>query len=207
MCLVCFIDDTRYKEGVIMLVQNKKDSSEETRQKIRELILYISGKCGQDANFGMVKLNKIILFADVIAYLREGESITGTEYMKLKAGPVPVHMKQILEQMQDKEIVIKKQPNGTYIQHKVIPLREAVLDSFSGNDIAIIEEVIDSLRAFNAKNVSYLSHGTAWKVPEERDVIPYSAFFLSDNQELTANDIEQGFNLIKEHGWEAYADA
>lgn len=191
-----------------MLNPYKKDSSEETRQKIRELILYISDKCGYDSNFGMVKLNKIILFADVLAYLREGESITGTEYMKLKAGPVPVHMKQILEQMRGSgEIVIKNEQNGVYIQKRVIPLREPVLDSFSGKDISIIEEVIDTHKAHTASSVSYLSHGIAWKIPEEKAIIPYAAFFLSDNQGLTANDVEQGFNLIKEHGWESYANA
>jgi hypothetical protein len=198
----------RRVKGEIMLFAYRKESSEETKQKLRELILYISDKCGYDSNFGMVKLNKIILFADVISYLRDGESITGTEYMKLKNGPVPVHMIQILEYMKDRgEVVIKSQPNGVYIQKRVIPLRNADLDCFTAKDIALVEEVIHSLSRFNATNVSNLSHGTAWKVPAEKDIIPYEAFFLSDSQELTAVDLQEGYNLIKEHGWEMYANA
>ena len=181
-------------------------TSDATKQKLRELILYIADRLESDVHFGMTKLNKVILFVDVLAYLRYGTPVTGTQYMKLPHGPVPVHMKQIIEEMQEADdIAIREQQKLQYIQKRVIPLRNANLDDFTARDIALVEEVIDDCTDFNAKWISLLSHGTAWKVAGEKEIIPYTAFFLSDRQQLTEEDIEEGQSLIKQHGWEVYA--
>jgi hypothetical protein len=190
-----------------MLIPVKPETSEETRQKLRELILYISERCEFDPHYGATKLNKIVLFVDVLSYLRYGISITGTQYMKEKYGPVPVHMIQILDEMSNnKEIVIKTQRAINYSQKRVIPLREANIDPyFLPRDIALIEEVIQDCFQDNAKSISAKSHGIAWKFAEIGEIIPYEAFLIADDQSITDEDINEAQNLIKRYGWEIYA--
>lgn len=189
-----------------MLVPIRPESSEETKEKLRELILYISEKCEKDFYFGMVKLNKIILRADRLAYLRYGKSITGTAYMRLPNGLVPLHMAQVLDEMKSaSEIVVRERQMFEHIQKRVVPLRDAKLDNFTAKDIALIEEIIDTCKMLSGSDMSRQSHGTAWHIASHKDTIPYKAFLLSDNQTLTENDIEEGYALIKRHGWEQYA--
>jgi hypothetical protein len=190
-----------------MLNPYRPESSEETRSKLRELVLYISQRCESDVNFGATKLNKIILFADVLSYLRYGISVTGTAYMKQKYGPVPLHMVQVIEKMQDdKDIVIRKEMVG--IQHeqkRIIPLRPANVDGFLPRDIALVEDVIHQCLSDNAKSISDKSHGTAWKLAEIGDIIPYESFLIADDQTPTEADIEEAYDLIQKNGWEVYA--
>ena len=58
-------------------------------EKLRELIVYISWRSRKDPNFGAIKLNKLLFFADTAAYRELGKSITGSEYQHLPEGPCP----------------------------------------------------------------------------------------------------------------------
>jgi hypothetical protein len=62
--------------------------------RLRELILYIAARCERDPRFGATKLNKILLFADFLAYFRRRRPITGVEYMRLPNGPAPRRLKR-----------------------------------------------------------------------------------------------------------------
>ncbi len=189
-----------------MRISATRKTSPESRKKLRELILYIADRLDGDVNFGAIKLNKIILKADQLAYVRTGKSITDTPYMKLEQGFVPYHMKPILEEMiEANEIVIRKRQNYQYIQHRVVPLRDADLKLFSANDIALVEEVIDECIGLTGSAMSHQSHGTAWKVAAMREVVPYAAFLLSDDQTVSETDIDQAFGLIDQHGWDVSA--
>src|ERR1700733_10925348 len=58
-------------------------------RRFAELMLYVSEKCASDPKFGATKLNKILFYADFLAYAELGNSITGFEYQKLPHGPAP----------------------------------------------------------------------------------------------------------------------
>jgi hypothetical protein len=190
-----------------MLVQIRPESSEETRNKLRELTLYVAKRCETDPNFGATKLNKIILFADVYSHLRYGSSITGSAYMKQKYGPVPLHMIQVIEKMViDRDIVMRREPVSIqHVQTKIIPLREANVDIFLPRDIALVEDVIHNCISDNAKSISDKSHGLSWQLSKLGDIIPYDSFLISDDQTPTDADIEEARQMITKHGWEVYA--
>jgi hypothetical protein len=178
-------------------------SSDETRAKLRELILYISDRCKSDEHYGMIKLNKIILQADRLSYVRYGKAITETAYMRLSQGLVPYHMIQILEQMkEDRDIVVREKQRYQYVQKRVVSLRDADLEPFTATDIALIEEVISECESYDAHTMSHRSHGTAWHIAGDRETVPYSAFLLSDNQTATEADVMQAYELIERHGWD-----
>ena len=58
-------------------------------EKLAELMLYISMKSESDETFGATKLNKLLFYADFIAYLKLKKPITGAEYQCIERGPAP----------------------------------------------------------------------------------------------------------------------
>jgi hypothetical protein len=170
--------------------------------RLRELVLYVAGRSIDDPRFGAVKLNKILYFADFKSFARYGKSITGAGYMRLDEGPVPVRMVPIRRKMiADREIALIKVRYYDHDQHRVMPLRDANLDCFKAQDIALVDDVISWLYEKSGAEVSKLSHGRAWNMAEDKQNIPYEAVFISD-EGLTDYDIARSRELIHEHGWD-----
>src|SRR5665213_2629173 len=67
------------------------------RERLRELILYVSEKCEKSTRFGMIKLNKIIWRADFTAFEARRSPITGAGYQRLPLGPAPIEMRPVLK--------------------------------------------------------------------------------------------------------------
>lgn len=174
-------------------------------EKLRELILYIADKCEQDTYFGATKLNKVLFFADFLAFKQLGHSITGAEYIALEHGPVPRRLLPVKEQLTNEGDIAEQQ---RFRQKRIVVLREPDLSKFSAEEIALVDAVIDALRHQNAETVSNLSHGflgwkAAWAEREATDkqsVIPYSTVFVS---KAPADDFEKAHahELAKKHGW------
>lgn len=176
-------------------------SCEEADLRLRELILYIAYRCDQHPRFGATKLNKILYYSDFTSFARYGEPITGADYMKLPNGPAPVRLVPIREDMvAKKEIVIGSRTYTLGVQKRIVALRDANLDTFKARDIALVDEVINALLDRSAQEVSDLSHGIAWKIAGEREVIPYEAILLAEPL-LRPQDIEEAHQLIRKYGW------
>jgi hypothetical protein len=173
--------------------------------RLRELILYIAARCDRDPGFGAVKLNKILLYSDFTAFFRRRRPITGVEYMRLPQGPAPRRLKWITTDMeQHHDLGFRTVRVGKFEQKRVVPLRDPNLDLFSAEDIAIVDEMIQAFWGRTAKTVSEFSHGIAWKVAGDKELIPYEAVFLSD-EELTDYDIKRTHELAKRYGWRTVA--
>src|SRR5205809_48582 len=69
-------------------------------ERLRELIVYIAGRCDSDPSFGAVKLNKILMYSDFMAFCRRRRPITGVEYMRLPQGPATRRLKPITAEME-----------------------------------------------------------------------------------------------------------
>ena len=151
--------------------------------RLGELILYVAGCCDGAESFGATKLNKILFYADFIAYARSGEPITGTEYQKLKHGPAPRQLKPVERGLLlRQDAVIQERKHFTKVQRRLVPLRDPDLDLFTGSEIAIVDEVIAALRNHNAVQVSELSHQLAgWQLAEIGETIPYHTALIPDN--------------------------
>jgi len=171
--------------------------------RLAELILYVSAKCQSAERFGATKLNKILWWADFLAYAEFGEPITGVEYMRLDNGPVPRRLLPVRERMiADQELAISSvRCPGGHTEKRPVPLREADLNRFSSEEIALVDWVIDQLWSKTAARVSTLSHGKAWEVAADRENIPYEAIFLSDDSPDRADTVRTK-ELAREHGWE-----
>lgn len=150
--------------------------------KLRELIVYISHKSLGDPRFGKVKLNKILFFADFAAFRRSGQSITGAVYQHLPQGPCPQQLLPVLGGMGN-DVIEMTEPVGSYVQKRLVPLRASDLDAFSGQEISIVDAVLDELRPLTNRQVSDLSHETvAWRATHDGQEIPYGTALLSSDE-------------------------
>ena len=169
----------------------------EREDKFKELILYISQKCATDPKFGAVKLNKILYFSDFFSFARTGTAITGFVYQKLANGPAPQKMVPIRTAMiSEGTLGIQVVPlrNGR-TQRRTVNLRKPHLEIFTGEEIALVDYVIDSLKQSTAEDVSDISHEmVGWQVAKIGEEIPYGTVFLS-NEPLSEAEVQRGVQI------------
>src|SRR5262249_51620276 len=146
----------------------------------------------KDQNFGMVKLNKILFYSDFIAYQTLGRSVSTAVYQHLPQGPCPHQMLPALNALQGQG-ALEIESRQTYMreQKRPVALRRSRTDRlFSADELAVVDDVIDELWAYTAKQVSDMSHETmAWRLTDDYDEIPYGTALLSHN-EPTPEDLE-----------------
>jgi len=163
--------------------------------KFQELMLYIAKKCEADGRFGATKLNKILFFADFSSYMERGVPITGADYQKLEHGPAPRHLiaarNALVASGAAHEV---SRAMLTRSQRRLVATRDPNLSLFSGEEIAIVDRVIDDLRSMTAQEVSDLSHELpAWKLVDVGESIPYYLALISkEPQPLTDDEVAYG---------------
>lgn len=165
-------------------------------KKMRELILFIVSRSAGNETFGAVKLNKLLFFADFLAYVNLGESITGHEYQALPQGPAPRQLLPLRAQMEtDGEILLVEKDYHGLKQHRILALREADLSVFSAEEIALVDRLIEGFWDANAAEISDLSHQFAgWKFAGKGETIPYNVALVG-RREPTPDEIRQGLEL------------
>ena len=109
-------------------------------RKFKELILYVAEHCAGDVAFGATKLNKILYYADFLAYGDFGQPITGQPYFRLPKGPGPRYLKPIqAEMVKDGEIELLTATRYAFQQIRTIPRRKADLSLFSAEEVALLD--------------------------------------------------------------------
>jgi hypothetical protein len=160
--------------------QNLRGGGEE---RLAELIIYISQKCSSDPKFGATKLNKILYFADFLAYGTYGRAITGVPYCHREQGPAPHRLVPVRRYLEaNRAIIVQKVPLAKgKEQHRTIALRDPDMRDFSRDDLALVDGMIEYFRDLDATESSELSHQmVGWKVTEMDEQIPYGTIFFSD---------------------------
>lgn len=167
-----------------------------TRERLGELMLFIADRCEDDPDFGVTKLNKILYYCDFLAFAKLGEPITGISYNKLPYGPVPTAAQIVRDKMhQEGEIVITQEGSVSFRLSRVVPVREANLSLFTGPQVALVDSVIQAVEGANARLLTDITHGNAWKVLSYNDAVPYEFVFISDAP-YTEEDIARAEELV-----------
>lgn len=171
------------------------------KDKMRELILYISQSCATQHNFGKTKLVKTLYFADVFSFLRSGQPITGWAYIRMPYGPFPDDIESELEGMiRSNQLQIQAaRASSWYEVQKPVNLREPNLSLFTPDEIHVVNGVIRQLEGLSGSTLSEISHVMAWKFAREGEEIPYESIHL-DTRPLTDAEIIRGMEIAEEHG-------
>lgn len=167
------------------------------REKFKELLVYIAQQSEDDEAFGDTKLNKIMFFAECVAYLRLGKPITGQRFQRLPQGPASRPLLPIRREMDGVDVAFSLATHFGFKQQKTVALRDADLNKFSGEEVAIINDVIKALRDKNGKECSLLSHEMqGWVMIDHGQDVPYeTAFFVE--RDPTPAEIDYATTLSK----------
>lgn len=147
------------------------------QEKLRQLILYISSKCGGKPNFGETVLYKTLYYIDFDAYELLGKPVTGLNYVHQKFGPMP-QLKQYQPTIQDmrekQEIKVFNQNYYGMVQKRYVALTDYKMDNFSAREKDLIDKVIKHLSDMGARQIEEYVHGDApWEFTENNEIIPY----------------------------------
>jgi len=181
-------------------MRKTKTFTEKTDQ-FKELVLYISEKCGSDNTFDSLVLSKVLFLSDFLAYAHLGEPITGSEYVKMGKGPAPKRIREIKTQMVENDRTLGEQTLPLRDWKRPVSLRKPDLSKFLASEIALVDHVIDAIKGADGETISELTHHWAcWKMTRAiGQVIPYEMIFVS-HEEPTPVDIERGLAVAKELG-------
>lgn len=163
----------------------------ENDSKLKELLLFICQRSEGDGPFGATKLNKLLFFCDFTAYRKFGKPITGHRYQRLDNGPAPRALVPIRSQMEEEgAIAIAERDYHGHTQKRVLARRDADLQEFSADEIALVTALIDEYWGRTARQLSDLSHEfRGWQLAEDGEDIPYEVALVEFEQE-SQNDIK-----------------
>lgn len=172
------------------------------QEKAKNCILYVSDRMKNCPGFGAVLLNKILYFSDHIFYLRYGTVISGFSYIKQSRGPTPnpSEFLQIREDLiKNNELTIESNIFFGKLQKKPVVLKPPDLNSFTPEEISVIDEVIYTFKDGNAAISTAISHEElAWQIASSMEELPYYSFFLTQ-ADLTDYDITWAKEAYQKH--------
>jgi putative zinc finger/helix-turn-helix YgiT family protein len=146
--------------------------------RLKNMVLFLA-----EGGVWKTKLNKLLWYADFLAFRRLSCSLSGLAYQRYTRGPMPFHVYSMLDVLEDDkvvtldEIVFPGGNEGTLIR----PLREADFSCFSAEEIDVLQFVRDYFKDYNSRDISDFSHRErAWIEVPQSEIIPYHyAFQLS----------------------------
>ncbi len=126
------------------------------------------------------KLNKLLFYADFLAYKQHGYSITGLPYRAIPYGPVPAEYGRLFLRLQDDGQVSVEERNGKEDQYSEVYHPRVSFDgeTFSRDELCVLETVAQSFSGKDTGEIVRLSHEElAWKENEaDRQLIDYQRY-------------------------------
>jgi len=165
------------------------------RAKFKALVHYVCYKAPNPKKLGATKLNKILFYADMEAYLQRGRPISGEVYVKLQHGPAPRHVLEVLEELEAEDAIRIAEASGygvimgQYRQRRFYAMRKPDLSIFDGLEVKLVDEIVDVIcEGHTARSISERSHNVVWESAEAGEELPYYtayAHFLKPVDEET----------------------
>lgn len=160
-------------------------------ERLKALIHYVCDKTEDPSTLGRVKLNKVPWYADTIAFMLHGQSITGERYIKRQYGPVPAKFQAVIRQLEaDKKIVQGKATIFNLTKHEFTSLVKPDISMFSSEEMEIINAAYEHVCLnHTAKSVSDETHDDIWELAQIGEEIPMETVFAAQLAEVTEDDI------------------
>ncbi len=148
-------------------------------ERVRALVLYFVRRLG---GVFVTKMNKLLFYADFLAYRRTGFGLTGLEYQAMQYGPVPKNWGAVYDALDGvamNEYVINDRSGG--IRLEAVGDTEADM-ALSDDEREILEDVCARFGDANVKEISDASHDEVGWIENVngKGCISYNyAFYLS----------------------------
>lgn len=129
--------------------------------KLKTVVLAFINRLGGVFN---TKMNKLLFYADMLAYREIGMGMTGLSYQAIQHGPVPVRWDRVYSMLDgvNQEIV----PLGSGNEGvRLVSNEQADIAQLSADEQQVLNRVIERLGNMSATEISDLSHEeSAWKL-------------------------------------------
>ncbi len=147
--------------------------------KFKEVLLYILSKVGAKPNVGETVIYKLLYFIDFNFYEKYEEQLIGATYIKNHHGPTPIEFRAVIEEMVSaKELECVQSKYFNFPQRKYLPHRASDLSLLTGEELQLIDDVLNKLSNMTATEISEYSHGDVpWITTPNGEKIDYESVF------------------------------
>jgi uncharacterized phage-associated protein len=157
------------------------------REKFANTVLFLLKGCG---GAGVLKLVKMLYFADFEHYRRHLRPITGVQYVALKNGPVPDDYKQLFDELESSAVIRRREVpihGALKPMMKCEALQEPNEHAFGPTEIEVLRDVLEQCRHETGNSLIERSHregpwSWVWDPESAGKAIPYSLGRWLDNQ-------------------------
>lgn len=152
--------------------------------RFRELVL-LTGSSPDVDQLGITKLWKLLYFIDAEALREIGRTITESEYIKYKLGPVPSRGEKILGKLRREEaITTVPEKVGGFPLNKIVPTQAPDESKFSQEELGVIRRILKRHGKRTASALSELSHKEpSWRAAQKRDKISASLMAYGESED------------------------
>jgi hypothetical protein len=159
-------------------------------EKFKELVQYVCSICPNPDKLGAIKLNKILWYSELSAFLHLEKPITGARFVKRQFGPVATAMVPVLQELQrDGRLVVRNVEYFGQPKKEYISLDKADLSKFSSDEISIVDRLTETIcEKYTAMGISRVSHDDIWEMAEIGEEIPLTTVFAVRG-EVTEQDV------------------
>lgn len=159
-------------------------------RKFKSLVHYVCSICQDPKTLGAIKLNKILWYSEMNAFLYLGKAITGARFVKRQFGPAPTAVLPVLEELQrDGVLIVLDVESFGRPKKEYISIKNPDLSSFSPDEISLVDRVTEIIcKEYTASQISEKSHDDIWEMAEIGEEIPFTTVFAVRG-EVTEEDV------------------
>ena len=126
--------------------------------RLKNVLLYILNQCGE---VFCTKMNKLLFYADFLAYRRLGMALTGLSYRAIEFGPVPERWDRVYSQFD--EIVQEPRSYGDKEGCVLTSSISANTEIFTSEEIDVLNDVCSKFSNSSSSEMTRISHEeNAW---------------------------------------------
>ncbi len=166
-------------------------------EKFKALAHFIMHECKDNpSRLGATRLNKALWFADSYAYAKNGESITGDEYVKRQNGPVPKHILSTIGELQNTGKVAVQEPLFQYDSRKYISLQEPDTGLLTDDERETAAIAAKIMCEATTTDISESTHDIVWQAAAMGEEIPMYATLAGIEGDITEDVVSWANNSI-----------
>ena len=165
--------------------------------KFANLVHYIISEQGDMRNLGIKKLNKVLWYADTIAYRATGKTITSERYIKRQCGPVPKNILATIRSLERKNKILTSELDIPWRAKGFVSLSNVDITLFSREELKIVDTVLSHIcNKRIVTSISDMSYNTIWDVAELGEEIPMFVVLAGHPGVVTKRDQKWANGII-----------
>ncbi|SRR5712691_3213390 len=162
------------------------------RAKLLDVVHYVCAKVPV-AELGRVRLHRILYLSDMLHFTATGRPLTGADYQKQPFGPYARYLVSAIRALKDNgSLDVRRRHYFGFPKHDFIALRPFDSSRLAGEELRLIDDVIDFVCGKSTREFSELNPDAALEVIAMGERIPYFTAFYFYPVEITDEDVAWG---------------